>query len=576
VTQQRLAERAMNQSEERFRSLVQNASDLITVIDPATKVLYQSPSSAQVLGYEPGEMYGSQLVRFIHRDDLAVLLNFVREVMTKAVGPPSTELRLLHKDGSSRAVEIMGTDQRANASIGGIVLNIRDIGERKILEEQLRHQAFFDVLTGLANRARFIDHLEHGLLRARRAETVVAVVFLDLDEFKTVNDSLGHAAGDALLVAVAARLRESVRPGDTVARFGGDEFAVLVEDASGTNEAISVAERIVEALRPPFEVEGHQWFVRASLGVSLSTSGQIDADDLMRNADVAMYVAKARGKGRFELYEESMRDALLERVALLSDLQEAIARASEFVVHYQPVLRLETGEIVGVEALVRWQHPQRGLVLPDQFISLAEESGAILPLGRWVLEQACRQVRTWQVEYSLTPRLTVAVNVSVRQLQHPAFLQEVREALGGSGLDPGDLVLEITESVMMQDVETMIARLRELKSLGIRLAIDDFGTGYSSLSYLQRFPLDILKIDQSFVSTVSQGADGSDLPRAIVQIARTLGLETVAEGIEQIEQLAVLRSLGCDLGQGYYFARPLSPRQMDAYLAGATRERHAA
>ena len=278
---------------------------MITVIDPATKVLYQSPSSAHVLGYEPHEMCGSQLVRFIHRDDLGVLLNFVREVMTKAVGPPSTELRLLHKDGSWRAVEIIGTDQRANASIGGIVLNIRDIGERKILEEQLRHQAFFDLLTGLANRARFADHLEHGLLRAKRERTVVAVVFLDLDDFKSVNDSLGHAAGDALLAAVAARLRESVRPGDTVARFGGDEFAVLLEDTSGTDEAVSVAERIVEALRPPFEIEGHQWFVRASLGVSLSTSGQIDADDMMRNADVAMYVAKGRGKGRFELYEEA-------------------------------------------------------------------------------------------------------------------------------------------------------------------------------------------------------------------------------------------------------------------------------
>jgi EAL domain-containing protein (putative c-di-GMP-specific phosphodiesterase class I) len=289
-----------------------------------------------------------------------------------------------------------------------------------------------------------------------------------------------------------------------------------------------------------------------------------------------MYVAKGRGKGRFELYEESMHDALLERVALLNDLQEAIARTSEFVVHYQPVLRLETGEIAGVEALVRWQHPQRGLLPPDQFISLAEESGAILPLGRWVLEQACRQVRAWQVEYSLTPRLTVAVNVSVRQLQHLGFPQEVREALESSGLDPGDLVLEITESVMMQDVETMIARLGELKSLGILLAIDDFGTGYSSLSYLQQFPLDILKIDQSFVSTVSQGVDGSDLTRAIVQIAKTLGLETVAEGIEQIEQLSALRSLGCDLGQGYYFARPLSSGQMEAYLAVATRERHAA
>jgi diguanylate cyclase (GGDEF)-like protein/PAS domain S-box-containing protein len=570
------AEEAVRRSEERFRSLVQNASDLITVIDPATKLLYQSPSSAHVLGYEPLEMQGAQLVRFVHPDDLTVLLNFIREVLKTSGEALSIELRLLHKDGSWRAVEIVGSDQRADAGIGGIVLNIRDVGERKALEEQLRQQAFSDVLTGLANRARFTDHLEHGLLRARRERTVVAVVFLDLDDFKSVNDSLGHAAGDALLIAVAGRLRESVRPGDTVARFGGDEFAVLLEDASGAGEVLRVAERIVEALRVPFEVEGRQRFARASLGVSLSTSGQIDGDDLMRNADVAMYVAKGRGKGRYELYAESMHDALMERVDLLSDLQEAIAGASEFVVHYQPVLRLETGEIVGMEALVRWQHPERGLLPPDQFISLAEESGAILPLGRWVLEQACHQVRTWQSQHASTPRLTVAVNVSVRQLQHAGFLQEVREALEGSGLDPGDLVLEITESVMMQDVETTIARLRELKSLGVRLAIDDFGTGYSSLSYLQQFPLDILKIDKAFVSTVNQGDDGSDLTRAIVQIAKTLGLETVAEGIEQLDQLAVLRSLGCDLGQGYYFARPLSPVQMDAYLASAARGRRAA
>jgi len=446
------------------------------------------------------------------------------------------------------------------------VLNVRDVTERRLLEDQLRYQALHDPLTHLANRTRFSERLEHALVRAERVQTRVAVLFMDLDNFKGVNDTLGHTTGDRLLTQVAERVQMSVRPADTVARLGGDEFAILLEDVAGIAETAEVAARILDDLRQPFVIDEKELLVRASIGIAVGSRSTSSAEDLLRNADTAMYVAKAHGKGRYEVFEESMRRSMLERLELLADLQRAIEH-EEFVLHYQPVVLLESGRLFGVEALVRWQHPRRGLVPPAEFISLAEESGAILALGRWVLFSACRQAAAWHATFPARPDWTLSVNVSARQLHQPAFVREVAQALDESGLPPEMLILEITESVMMQDADLMMARLRDLKELGVRLAIDDFGTGYSSLSYLRQLPFDMLKIDKSFIDDVSVVPAEKELTRAIIELGKTLNLDLVAEGIERTEQLSRLRALDCDLGQGFYFARPMTAQDVGSLLA---------
>jgi diguanylate cyclase (GGDEF)-like protein/PAS domain S-box-containing protein len=574
ITDRKCIEQAVRQSEERFRALVQNASDLITVIDADTAIRYQSPSIERLLGHDAGALCGTKLSDLLHPDDVARLLGFISEAMAKPHESATVEARLRHRDGSWRDVEIVGTDLRHDAAIEGFVLNARDVSERKVLEKQLRHQAFHDPLTRLANRARFTDRLEHGLQRTSRDGKALAVLFMDLDNFKSVNDGLGHSAGDRLLVEIAERVQRCLRPGDTAARFGGDEFAILLEDLTSADEATIVAERIFEALRPPFETSGKELFIRASAGIALGHGASEDADELLRNADVAMYVAKSHGKGRFELYQQTMHVSMIERLELLGDLQRAVDR-EEFVVHYQPVVAMESGRIVGVEALVRWQHPERGLLPPAQFIPLAEESGVILSLGRWVLNEACLRMREWQIAFPDEPPLTLSVNVSVRQIQEPAFVDEVAAALAQSGLAPNSLILEITESVMMQEVTSTVQVLQSLKDLGVRLAIDDFGTGYSSLSYLRQFPFDILKIDKSFVDAGDRVND-KELTRAIIELGRTLHMEIVAEGIEAVEQLARLRALACELGQGYYFARPVERSGIDELLSAPNRSIDAA
>ena len=574
VTERQRAETAIRRSEERFRSLVQNASDLITVVDTDTAIRYQSPSIARLLGHDADALCGTQMTDLLHPDDVARMLGFIAEAMAKPHQSATVEARLQHRDGSWRDLEIVGADRRHDPAIGGFVLNARDVSDRKTLEKQLRHQAFHDPLTGLANRARFTDRLEHGLQRASRDGKALAVLFMDLDNFKSVNDGLGHSAGDRLLVEIAERLRRCLRPGDTAARFGGDEFAVLLEDLVSMDEATIVAERIFAALKPPFETDGKELFVRASAGIALGHGGGEDADELLRNADVAMYVAKSHGKGRFEVYQQTMHVSMIERLELLGDLQRAVDH-EEFVVHYQPVVAMESGRIVGVEALVRWQHPERGLLSPAQFIPLAEESGVILSLGRWVLNESCLRMREWQDTFPDVPPLTISVNVSVRQLQEPAFVDEVAAALAQSGLEPNSLILEITESVMMQEVTSTVQVLQSLKDLGVRLAIDDFGTGYSSLSYLRQFPFDILKIDKSFVDA-GERVNDKELTRAIIELGRTLQMEIVAEGIEAVEQLARLRALACELGQGYYFARPLERSGIDDLLSAPNRSIDAA
>jgi len=569
VTERLLAETALRESEERFRSLVQNASDLITVIEPDTTVTYQSPSIHRVLGYDAADVLGTRLSALIHIDDLSRTLASLQGALANDDGgPTAVEARMRRADGSWRHIEMIGTNQQGNSAIRGLVLNMRDISERKSLEHQLRHQALHDPLTKLANRTRFTDRLDHALLRNARTGHHVAVIFMDLDNFKAVNDSLGHTAGDKLLTDVALRVEHCLRPGDTVARLGGDEFAILIEDVQSSDAPLAVAERVFAALAAPFELEGKELSVRASMGIALSNDGResVDADSLLRDADVAMYVAKSRGKGRVEIFEQSMKQSIVERLELLADLQRAVER-DEFILQYQPIFLIEQGRLFGLEALVRWNHPRRGLIPPTEFITLAEESGAIIGLGNWVLREACRQARAWRDEQPAEAGWTISVNVSVRQLQDQRFVRDVADALSDAGLEPQRLILEITESIMMHDAPSMMERLRELKGLGVRLAIDDFGTGYSSLSYLREFPFDLLKIDKAFIDDLGERTERKDLTRAIIELGKTLDLELVAEGIESPDQVSRLTSLDCDLGQGFYFAQPLDPAAVSELLA---------
>ncbi len=446
-----------------------------------------------------------------------------------------------------------------------MVITTRCISERKALEAKLTHQAFHDPLTKLANRALFRNRVEQALKRARRRRAPLAALFLDLDNFKTINDSLGHAAGDCLLMTVAERLRACVRQYDTTARLGGDEFAVLLEDGTLPQDAAIVARRIIDAMSQALTLEGREVRVGVSIGIAVSEAGVESADELLRNADVAMYTAKESGKGRYEIFEQAMHTTLLARIELEADLRRAIDR-QEFTLYYQPIIALDTGRISAVEALVRWNRPERGRIAPLDFIPLAEETGLIVPLGRWVIEEACRHAQEWQAQLPAAAPLSISINLSGRQLQQPELAHDIASALCRSGLPAHSLILEITESVMMQDTEATLAKLRELKNIGLRLAIDDFGTGYSSLSYLQRFPIDILKIDKSFVKGIGQGSEESAVARAIITLSDTLHLSTVAEGIEQLEQMTTLQTLGCEFGQGYYFAKPLTASDMNALL----------
>jgi diguanylate cyclase (GGDEF)-like protein/PAS domain S-box-containing protein len=556
----------IKQSEARFASLVSNSSDVVCVIDPDTTVSYASPSAARVFGFEPPKIEGTRFADLIHPDDMTRVLQFLAPVGDMGGYTGLAEFRIRRRDGEYVHTETLRTNLLHDPNVKGIVLNTRDVSERKQFEEQLAHQAFHDSVTSLANRALFHDRVSHALERQTREHEPISVLFMDLDDFKTINDSLGHAAGDQLLFEVGDRLKGRLRAADTAARLGGDEFAILLEDGEEGVTAADVADRIMQMMEEPFTLEGKEVFVRASVGIA-TAEGERDGDveELLRNADVAMYIAKERGKGRYQVFEPAMHDTALKRLELKADLQRAIEH-DEYQLHYQPVIELETGRITGVEALIRWVHPVRGLVPPLDFIPLAEETGLIVPIGRWVMHEACRFAVELQTRFPSEPPLHMAVNLSARQIARPELVDEVSEILFETGLDPGSLTLEITESVMMQDMELSIERLGELKQLGVQLAVDDFGTGYSSLNYIRRFPVDILKVDKSFVDGVSDGGEASALTAAVIELAGILNLKPVAEGIERADQLQRLLELHCEMGQGFFFAKPLPGVELETLL----------
>ena len=562
MSERRRQELALRESEERYALAARGANDGLWDWHLLTNEVYYSARWKGMLGYADDQVGRSpdEWLKRVHPEDVPRLKAQIEAHVQGTAPQLEHEHRLLHKDGAYRWMLCRGVvvrDQTGRAyRMAG---SLSDITERKLAEEQLLHDAFHDSLTTLPNRALFTDLLGRSLGRAqRRAEYRFAVLFVDLDRFKVVNDSLGHTVGDELLRAITRRIERCVRPGDTVARLGGDEFAILVDDIGNASDATRVADRIQRELTQPFNLSGHEVFTSASIGIALSASGYEEADDLLRDADTAMYRAKALGKARYEVFDTAMHARARALLELETDLRRAIER-NEFRLYYQPMVSLDTGRIAGFEGLVRWQHPQRGLIGPAAFVPIAEETGLIIPIGRWVLKEACRQMRQWQERFPATHDLTISVNLSGKQFAQARLVEDVDQALRESGLAPGRLRLEITESAVMEDAPSAMAMIDQLRGLNVKIDIDDFGTGYSSLSYLQRFEADQLKIDRSFVSNiVGDRGENAEIVRTIVTLARHLGMEAVAEGVETQDQLRMLRELGCGSVQGFLFAAPVS------------------
>jgi diguanylate cyclase (GGDEF)-like protein/PAS domain S-box-containing protein len=567
ISAQKEAEAAARASEEQQRRIIDSASSAYIAIDAEGVITDWNERATETFGWPADEAIGRRLsALIIPEGQRAAHEAGLRRFAATGAGPlvgRRVELVAVHKAGREFPAELTVWPVRAGGILTYSAL-IHDITERRRLEDELRHQAFHDSLTSLANRALFTDRLGHAL--ERRTEGFVGVLFFDVDDFKLVNDGLGHAAGDALLIEVARRLGELLRGGDTAARLGGDEFAILLEQTTEL-EATNVADRIVASFQTPFEVAGHQVTSRASIGISLGQPGS-DATALLREADAAMYTAKSRGKGVWQVFDPLLAgDGLLE-IELRADLKQAIETGG-LSVAYQPIVDLATRRTVGVEALARWYHPTRGEIPPTQFIPLAEAADLIVPLGRWVLREACRTIQDGRASPDGPDDLHVSVNISPRQLLHESIVADVSAALADSGLEPASLTLEITEGVLVEKTGPSLAALEGLKALGVRIAIDDFGTGYSSLSYLSRLPIDVLKIDRSFVADIGTSRQAAALVRSIVKIGQALNLETVAEGVETEEQLDRLLRLGTKLGQGYLFARPLTADALALFLGGS-------
>jgi len=554
-----------------FQLISENAADMIAVVDNDGKRLYNSPAYEKVLGYSPEELATASAFEQIHPADRERVIQASAKAFTTC-REERLEYRMRHKDGTWRILESTASAVRSDkGEVQGLVVVNRDITERKRAEEMLEHNAFYDGLTDLPNRALFSDRLQRALMRARRhTDYKFAVLFVDVDEFKVINDSLGHSAGDQLLLEIAKRLTANFRDTDTlsrpgnsvlpseagIARLGGDEFTVLLEDVSNPSDAIRVAQRIQSKLAVPFEIKGQQIVVTASVGVAASSTSYGTAEELLRDAEIAMYRAKRAGKARCEVFDPAMHSTAVVRLKLETDLRRGL-ESGELVAYYQPIVSLVTGRITGFEALSRWLRPE-GVVPPAEFIPVADETGLILPINRQMMREACNQLRTWQAHFRCDPPLTMSVNVSPKQFAEPELAKDVSEVLKETGITPNTFNLEITETIAMGDADRALLVFSEIKALGVHLSVDDFGTGYSSLSRLPRFPVDALKIDRVFISDMNTNYENYEIVRLIIALAHNIGLRVVAEGTERQDQIAALQQLGCEMAQGFFYSAPVS------------------
>ncbi len=561
VTERKVAEEQLKASEERYRGLVDAAQDAIYTLSPTGVLTSLNPAFEQITGWSREEWLGKNFAPIVHPDDLPQAIQVLQEAL--AGGTAAFELRIRAKSGEYIVTEFTTGPLMEDGKVVGLLGVGRDVTEKRKTHETIRQLAFHDALTGLPNRALFEDRLRVALAQSGRTLQKLAVMFLDIDRFKLVNDTLGHTGGDHLLQAVAEDLATVGRDCDTVARVGGDEFTILLPSIADDSDAVGAAERILEVLKRPRQIDGQEFAVTVSIGVTLSPEDGLDVETLLRNADTAMYRAKDGGRDNYQLYTQAMNAAVIQRLSLETDLRHALERG-ELEVYYQPISDVASGEIRGAEALLRWDHPQRGRLNPDDFIPLAEETGLIIPIGEWVLGQACARVRAWQdAGYA---NMRVSVNLSARQLQHKSIVHAVRDAYQTAGIQPECLDLEITEGAVMTNVEFIIAVLHGIRRLGVGIAVDDFGTGYSSLSYLKRFPIDSVKIDRSFVRDLATDPSDAAIVTTIIAMARNLGLRVIAEGVETEEQLEFLRRRGCDEFQGYYTSRPVDAEAFERLL----------
>lgn len=569
--------RQLAERDQLFQLITENAADMIAVVDNEGRRLYNSPAYQKVLGYSAEELSGAPSLEQIHPADRERVVQAAAKAHRTGRGQ-RLEYRMRHKDGSWRILESTASSvQNDEGETERLVIVNRDITERKRVEEMLAHSAFHDGLTDLPNRALFLDRLQHALLRARRhSDYKFAVLFVDIDEIKVINDSLGHSAGDELLIDIAKRLVACFRETDTVsrsgivadfnmpsrsdsiARLGGDEFTVLLEDVFQPSDAIRVARRIQDKLAIPFEVKGQQIVITASIGAALSSSSYESAEDLLRDAEIAMYRAKRAGKARCEVFDAAMHASAVRRLQLETDLRRGMEQG-ELIVYYQPIVALRSGKIAGFEALSRWRRSQ-GMVPPAEFIPLADETGLILPINRALLLEACQQLRAWQLRLGCDPPLMISMNITPRQFAQPDLANEIGAMLEQTGVNPNTVNLEIMETIAMEDADRALAVLSELKALGVGLSIDDFGTGYSSLSRLPRFPIDALKIDRVFISSMNTDHDSREIVRLIIMLAHSVGLKIVAEGVETEQQIRELKRLDCEMAQGYFYSPPVDPQ----------------